>query len=124
MFEHRLVVLVVDHGAQRAVVLPLEGGPERQRQRLGRAEGRPIGVQQDVGRVAGHAAARCVLMEERKRRRLFAHRDFEKGVPEERLVESQLVEQLSERLARTVDALDEGPEQGSPSSQTMPLPEM
>ena len=105
--EHRFVVLVVDRGAQRPVGLFLERGVERQRAGLFGAEGRPVVVQQHVGRILGQPAARGVLVVEREERTPGVGHDFQKGVAEERFVVGQLVEQLAQRFAVAVDRLDE-----------------
>ena len=77
----------MDHGPQRAVLLPFEGRVEGQRPCLGGVEGRPVVVQQDVRRIAGHTAARSVLVVEREERVFRVGHYFEEGVAEQGLVE-------------------------------------
>nr|DAS01407.1 MAG TPA: hypothetical protein [Caudoviricetes sp.] len=114
VFEHRFVILVVDDRPQGAVLLPLELRIEGQRPCFGGFERRPVVVQQDVLRVAGHAAARGVLMVERQEGVLLVGDYFEEGVAEQRLVEGQLVEHLPQTLAAAVDAADERRQQRLP----------
>ena len=108
VFEHRFVILVMDDRAQRAVLLRFEVGVERQRARLGGLERRPVVVQQDVLRVAGHAAARGVLVVERQKGVPGVGDRFEERVAEQRLVEGQFAQHLAKALAPAVDAPDEG----------------
>ncbi len=112
MFECRFVVLVVDHGAQRAVGLLFECRVEGQGPRFGRFERRPVVGEQDVGRVAGQPAARGVLMVQREERMPGVGQRFEKCVAEERLVERQLVEHLPQALPVAVYVAQEGREPG------------
>ena len=64
-----------------------------------------------MGRVAGQAAARGVLMVERQQRVAFVGHRLEEGVAEERLVERQPVEQPAETLPLAVHPLDKGLQQ-------------
>ena len=64
-----------------------------------------------MGRVAGQAAARGVLMVERQQRVVFVGHRLEEGVAEERLVERQPVEQPAETLPLAVHPLDKGLQQ-------------
>lgn len=65
-------------------------------------------VQEDVGRVAGQAAARGVLVEEREEGVGGVGHRLEEGVAEEGLVEGQLVEYLAQAFAAAVGLPDEG----------------
>ena len=114
VFEHRFVIFVVDDRPQGAVFLPLELRIEGQRPRFGGFERRPVVMEQDVFRVAGHAAARSVLMIERQEGVLLVGDYFEEGVAEQRLVESQFVEYLPQALAAAVHAADERRQQRFP----------
>ena len=113
MGEHRFVVLVVDHRAQRAVRAFFEERVERQGLGFGRIEGRPVVVQQDVAFVAGYAAARRVLMVERQEGVLRVGHRFEEGVAEERLVEGQFVQHLTQRFVAGIGPFDQRLQPGS-----------
>ena len=112
VFEHRFVILVVDHGAQRPVLLPLEQGEQGQRTHVGRGVGPPVVMEQHVLRVAGDAAARGVLVVQREERMALVGRRLEKRVAEQRLVERELAQHLAEALSAGVHALDEGGQSG------------
>lgn len=63
-------------------------------------------------------------MEQREEGALRVGRRFQKGVAEQRLVESHFVEYLPQRLAAAVGPLDESDQSRISRSQTNPLPEM
>lgn len=111
MREHRFVVLVVDYGAQQPFAVGLERRIESELPSLRRVEVSPIVVQQHVLAIACQTTVRSVVMIERKKRVLGIGYNLQKCVTEQRLVECQTVERLTQRVARTIDTLDKSTEQ-------------